>query len=237
MNPNPDPQRLTDDLSEEARRFDLLEQPEAWPDDPAAQAELADLLELHLLLGGHAADLEAALLAQAAEPTPLRTRRWSNSWALAAAAVLLVALIPASYTVKRIQTLKAQAQDTARIEALAQKRTQDRAWIAFFRQSTTLLRDFEQNPAFCSKDEEDRRQEREMAMTLLETSHQLVGQGAPTQEAEAIRANLHAWLMELAAEDSCLNVRRAEELRQWASTHNLESQAGRMEQRLRGDGA
>jgi hypothetical protein len=43
--------------------------------------------------------------------------------------------------------------------------------------------------------------------------------------------------MELAAEDSCLNVRRAEELRQWASTHDLESQAGRMEQRLRGDGA
>lgn len=232
-----EPQHRDDERAEEARCFDLLEQPELWPDDPAVQAELADLLELHLALGSHAADLDAALLAQAPEPIPALRTGWTKSWTLAAAAILLIALVPAIYADQHIRKLKALAMDTARLEALAQKRTQDRAWIAFFRQSTTLLRDFEQNPDFCNKEQEDRRQEREMAVALLETSHQLVSQGAPTQEAEAIRANLHAWLMELAAEDSCLSVRRAEELRQWASTHDLESKAGRMEQRLQKDGA
>jgi hypothetical protein len=129
------------------------------------------------------------------------------------------------------------ARDTARLELLARKRTQDRAWIAFFRQSSTLLQDFEQNPALCKKGEEDRRQERETAMTLLEASHQLAAQGAPLQEAEAIRASLHTWLSEVAFEEDCLSVERARELRRWAAAHDLESQAERMERRLRGDGA
>jgi len=222
----PDP-RLQDD----ARAFDLLEQPELWPEDPALQAELAGLLELHLALGAHAPALADEL---APAPRPLR---WSSSWSLAAAAVLLVALVPAAFTYQRVQTLRAMSRDTARLEQLAQKRTQDRAWITFFRQSTTLLQDFEQNPALCKKGEEDRRQEREMAMTLLEASHQLAAQGAPLQEAEAIRASLHGWLSELAFEDNCLTVERAQELRQWAAAHNLETQAERMERRLRGEGA
>jgi hypothetical protein len=221
----PDPSSLDD-----ARRFDLLEQPELWPEDPAAQAELAELLELHLALTSHG----AALAEELAPPTRLR---WSGSWTLAAAAVLLVALAPAAFTFQRTQTLQAQARDTARLEKLAQKRTQDRAWIAFFRQSTTLLQDFEQNPTLCKKGEEDRRQEREMAMALLEASHQLAAQGAPIKEAEIIRASLHSWLSEVAFEDSCLSTERARELRQWAASHNLESQAESMERRLRGDGA
>ena len=232
MTPDLPSQSPIDDLAEAARRFDLLEQPERWPEDPTAQTELAELLELHLALGAWSRDLAEAFQAQAAGAIPPQPRPRIGSWALAAAAILVVALVPATYTVQHMRTLKALANDTARIEALAQKRNQDRAWIAFFRQSTTLLRDFEQNPTFCSKDEEDRRQERQMALALLDTSHQLVGQGAPTLEAEAIRANLHSWLMELASEDSCMSVRRAEELRQWASTHDLESQAWHMEQRL-----
>ena len=44
-------------------------------------------------------------------------------------------------------------------------------------------------------------------------------------------------LAEVAFEDNCLNPERARELRQWAATHNLESEAERMERRLRGDGA
>ena len=56
---------------EDAASFELLEHPEAWPDDPALQAELAALLELHLAL--HACG--AAGLAEpgetgAAEPLP-----------------------------------------------------------------------------------------------------------------------------------------------------------------------
>ena len=133
--------------------------------------------------------------------------------------------------------MRALAQDTERIETLAQKRNQDRAWIAFFRQSTTLLKDFQQNPDLCRKGEEDRRQEHEMAVALLEVSHQLAAQGAPVQEAEAIRASLHTWLSELAFESDCLDVNRARELRQWAATHNLEGQTDRMERLLTKAGA
>lgn len=235
MNPSLDPQRPDSQSSpiepmDEARRFDLLEQPELWPEDPAAQAELAELLELHLALGCHGPAL-AEELAAPAKPF------WSGAWTLAAAALLLVALVPAAFSYQRTQSLRAQARDTARLEMLAQKRTQDRAWIAFFRQSTTLLQDFEQNPTLCKKGEEDRRQEREMAMALLEASHQLAAQGAPIKEAEVIRASLHTWLSEVAFEDNCLSVERAQELRQWAAAHNLENQAERMERRLRGDGA
>jgi hypothetical protein len=215
---------------DDARRFELLEEPELWPEDPAAQAELADLLELHLALGSHGPALAGGL---AAAPRV----RWSSSWTLAAAAVLLAALVPAAFTIQHTRTLRALARDTARLEQLAQKRTQDRAWIAFFRQSTTLLQDFEQNPTLCKKGEEDRRQEREMAVALLEASHQLAAQGAPIKEAEAIRATLHTWLSEVAFEDNCLSVERAQELRQWAAAHDLETQAERMERRLRGDGA
>ena len=230
MTATPDPQRFDPSPLDEARLFDLLEQPEAWPEDPALQAELAGLLELHLALGHHGPAL-------ATELAPAPRARWTTSWSLAAAAVLLISLVPAAFTVRRLQTLRIQAQDTVRLEQLAQKRTQDRAWIAFFQQSTTLLQDFEQNPALCKKGEEDRRQERDMAMALLEASHQLAAQGAPLKEAEVIRASLHTWLSEVAFEDSCLSPERAKELRQWAATHNLESQAERMERRLRGDGA
>jgi len=235
MTPTPDPQRLDPQSLQtrpldEAQLFELLDQPERWPEDPVIQAELADLLELHLALGSH-----GPVLAEGLAPAP-RTR-WNSSWSLAAAAVVLVALIPAGYAVQRIQTLRVQALDTARLEQLAQKRTQERAWISFFQQSTTLLQDFEQNPTLCKKGEEDRRQEREMAMTLLEASHQLAAQGAPIKEAEAIRASLHSWLAEVAFEENCLTVERAQELRQWAAAHNLETQAERMERRLRGDGA
>jgi hypothetical protein len=225
-----DPQRRDSSPPDEARLFELLEQPEHWPEDPALQAELVDLLELHLALGTHGPALAGDL-------APAPRAHWTTSWSLAAAAVFLVALIPAAYAMRRTQLLRIQAQDTVRLEQLARKRTQDRAWIAFFQQSTTLLQDFEQNPALCKKGEEDRRQERDMALVLLEASHQLAAQGAPSKEAEVIRASLHAWLSEVAFEDSCLSPERARELRQWAAAHNLESEAGRMERRLRGDGA
>jgi hypothetical protein len=230
MTPSSDSQRPDSSSLEEARLFELLEQPELWPEDPVIQAELAELLELHLAMGSHGPALSDIL-------APAPRARWTTSWTLAAAAVLLVSLVPAAFTVKRTQTLRIQAQDTVRLELLARKRTQDRAWIAFFQQSTALLQDFEQNPALCKKGEEDRRQERDMALVLLEASHQLAAQGAPSKEAEIIRASLHAWLSEVAFEDSCLSPERARELRQWAAAHNLESEAGRMERHLRGDGA
>ena len=224
MTPRLDPSFLDD-----ARRFELLDRPELWPEDPAAQRELAELLELHLALAAHG----EALAPELAPPI----RPWYRTWGPAAAAVLLMAGIPSLYTVQRTRHLRALAQDTARLELLAQRRSQDRAWIAFFQQSSTLLQDFEQNPTLCRKGEEDRHMEREMALALLEASHQLAAQGAPTREAEATRAKLHAWLSELALEDSCLSTERAEQLRKWASAHNLEGQAVRMEHHLKGNGA
>jgi hypothetical protein len=230
MTAAPDPQRFDPSTLDEARLFELLEQPELWPEDPAIQAELAGLLELHLAMGSHAEALTEGL---APEPR----FRWKASWSLAAAAIFLVALIPAITSLQLTHRIQTQARDTARLEQLAQKRTQDRAWIAFFQQSTTLLKDFEQNPTLCKKGEEDRRQEREMAMALLEASHQLAAQGAPLKEAETIRASLHSWLSEVAFEEDCLSVERAQELRQWAAAHNLENESERMGHRLRGDGA
>ena len=225
-----DPQRPAAAPQDDARLVALLESPELWPDDPAVQAELAALLELHLALESHGPGLAPAL-------APPPRARWTGTWALAAAAVLLIALVPAGIVIQRQQSLRALAQDTERIETLAQKRNQDRAWIAFFRQSTTLLKDFQQNPDLCRKGEEDRRQEHEMAVALLEVSHQLAAQGAPVEEAEAIRASLHTWLSELAFESDCLDVNRARELRQWAATHNLEGQTDRMERLLTKAGA
>ena len=224
MTPRPDPS-----LPDDARCFELLERPELWPEDPAAQAELAGLLELHLALGAHGEALAPELAAPA--------RPWYRTWGLTAAAALLMAGVPSAFIVQRTRHLRALAQDTARLELLAQRRSQDRAWIAFFQQSSTLLQDFEQKHTLCRKGEEDRHQEREMAIALLEASHQLAAQGAPTREAEATRAKLHAWLSELALEDSCLSTERADQLRKWAAAHNLEGQAVRMERHLKGDGA
>ena len=221
--------RLDPSLLDDARRFELLERPEDWPDDPAIQAELAGLLELHLALGAHGADLAPVLA------TPLRP--WYRTWGLASAAALLLAGLPSVIIVQHTRHLRALAQDTDRIEQLAQRRSQDRAWIAFFQQSSTLLQDFDTNPALCRKGEEDRHQEREMALSLLEASHQLADWGAPSPEAEATRAKLHAWIAELALEDSCLSTERADQLRKWAATHNLESQAIHMERHLKGGGA
>ena len=45
MKPELDPKTIQD-----AAAFDLLMQPEAWPDDSGAQAEFCELLEIHLAL-------------------------------------------------------------------------------------------------------------------------------------------------------------------------------------------
>ena len=96
MTASSDPKSRDSSPLDEARLFELLEQPEHWPEDPAIQAELVDLLELHLALGTHGPALGEDL---ASAPSA----RWTTSWSLAAAAVLLLALVPAAYTVRRTQ--------------------------------------------------------------------------------------------------------------------------------------
>lgn len=229
MTPETDFRTLTD-----AQRFELLEHPERWPEDPALQAELAELLELHLALGAHGEGLQPEL-APVARPWWQRATR--GTWLAAAAAVL--ALLPGLYAVKRLGTLRQEAQDQAklqeRLEAQARRRTQDRLWADFFLQTSMVIQDFQQNPKVCSVTREDRKEEREQAVLLLQASHQLASQGTLLPEAEKVRGELHAWLLELSQEDGCLQPERAEELRQWASAGKLEDQAQRMGRLLKGE--
>ncbi|MBL0211074.1 MAG: hypothetical protein IPQ13_09225 [Holophagaceae bacterium] len=217
MKPELDPKNLQD-----AAAFDLLMQPEAWPDDPAAQAEFAELLELHLALQAHRHAIDQ----------DLKPRHTAGSWWLAAAAAAAV-LLPSLYAVKHVQTLNERSRNVARIDQEASKRAQDRLWAGFFQQTSDLLKNFEKHPELCALDKENREREREAAVSLLLASHQLASQGAPVPEAEAIRTDLHAWLSELALEDGCLNPERASELRRWAKANNLEGQAERMGKLLR----
>jgi len=225
---NPESEPLT---TRDAEAFDRLEHPELWPDDPAAQAELADLLELHLALQVHADPAWGlGTVPEAAPPV----RRFP--WLLSAAAALLVAL-PLGYHVRHARTLAELARNQARIQDLAQKRGEDRLWAAFFQQSSTLIQDFRQHARVCdpARDTEDRSAERELAFALLQASHKLAAQDAPAPDAEGLRSDLHAWLMELSMEDACLPPERANELRQWASSHNLEDEAERMGRMLKGE--
>lgn len=212
------------------QRFELLDHPEAWPEDPAIQAELAELLELSLALGAHGHELRTA------PPAVAWWRRASRSGWLAAA-VAILALLPGGFAIQRVNALKAQARHRTHLEEGARHRAQGRAWADFFTQTAMVIRDFQQNPKACAAEREDRSEEREAAIALRDASHQLAGQANIAPETEKIRANLHAWLSELAMEDPCLNPQRADELRRWASAGNLGDQAERMGRHLRGEGS
>lgn len=211
-------------ILDDARALELLEHPELWPEDPAIQAQLAELLELHLALGAHGAALAPDLAPR---------RSWGGAWLPAAAAVLLI-LGPAGYAIHRMNDLRAQASDRARIDQVALKRAQDRAWGTFFDQAAGLVKEFQKAPPSCTRGEEDRRLERETAVALLEASHQLAAQGGPISGAESTRTDLHAWLSEIALEDGCLSPERDKELRQYAMAKDLGGEAERMSLALQG---
>ena len=209
------------------RAFEIIERPELWPDDPAQQAELAELLELHLALS--APGVAAQMLGAA------RSAAFRFPWLMTAAATILVA-VPLTYHAVRGRELARVAQDQARIQDLARRRGEDRLWAAFFQQSSTLIQDFSRHPEACAQQNtEDRAADLAIAQALLQASHGLAAQDAPGPEAEAVRADLHAWLRELAMEDPCMNPGRAEELRRWADDHNLEDEAQRLSRRLKQD--
>jgi hypothetical protein len=214
-------------LKSEAERFELLEHPELWPDDPALQAELAELLELHLALQAHGPELRTAL-------RPVSAFQRLRSHGLMAAAALFLAVVPTLYVLQHDRALR---QQRATIEASAQRRAQIRSWSAFFEQSSELIKRFDRNPPVCDKDHEDRSEERVLAMALLEASRQLAGQAVDVPEAETARNELHFWLTELSLEDGCLSPERAQELRQLASNQDLERQAQRLGELLKGEGS
>jgi hypothetical protein len=202
----------------------MLDYPERWPEDPAIQAQLADLLELHLALGAHRDKLV----------TSAPRRSFRQGWLLAAAAVLM-AVVPGVFVVQQKSRIEQMAKDQARIDEVARQRTQERAWASFFQQASVLLQDFQHKPPSCERGEEDRRLERENALLLLSASHQLAAQGTPLKEAEQVRNQLHPWLSELALEDGCISSQRAQELRKYAKASGLEDQTERMSRLLKGD--
>jgi len=222
MRPEPETRPLSPE-----RAFEILERPELWPDDPAQQAELAELLELHLALSAR------GVAAQAIDTA--RPQAFRFPWLMTAAAAILVA-VPLTYHTVHGRELARAAQDQARIQDLATRRGEDRLWAAFFQQSSSLIQDFSRHPEACAqKNTEDRAADLAIAQALLQASHGLAAQDAPGPEAEAVRADLHAWLRELAMEDPCMNPGRAEELRRWADDHNLEDEAQRLSRRLKRD--
>lgn len=204
-------------------KFDLLERPEDWPDNPAAQAELSALLELHLDLPVHGAALAESL-------KPRRTT--FAPWLLAAAAAAVV-LVPSTFALRQVR-LNAAVRE---VNLEARQRAQGRLWSDFFTQTSGLLQEFQRNPRICGQKNEDRSSERETAALLLQVSRQLAAQGAPVPEAEQVRTSLHAWLQELSLEDGCLTPARAEELRQWAMGQKLEDEAEKLGRLLRGEGS
>ena len=207
----------------DAEKFDLIDRPEDWPDDPAAQAELSALLELHLELPLHGAALVESLKPRRSSFAP---------WLLAAAAAAVV-LVPSTFAVRQLRL-----RHTVReVNLEARNRAQGRLWSDFFTQSSGLLQEFQRNPRICGQKNEDRNAEKEAAALLLQVSHQLAAQGAPVPEAEQVRNSLHAWLQELSLEDGCLTPARAEELRQWAMGQKLEDEAEKLGRRLRGEGS
>jgi len=203
--------------------FDLLEHPEQWPDDPAVQAQLAEMLELHLGLKAHPDELHTALQGGHARPW------WRTSW-MAAAATFLVAAVPTLYAVQHAQYTRALAKDARRHDDVAQRRAQSRLWAKFLVQSSELIRDFERKPLVCQREGEfeDRSAERDLAVMLLDRSHELVTLQAPVAGAETLRNDLHAFLRELQMEDGCMAPERAEELRKLARTRNLQEEAERL---------
>ncbi len=209
---------------DEQARFELLMHPERWPDDPAIQAELAELLELHLAMEAHGEALAA--------PTTKRVSFIRQAW-LPAAAALLIGVIPASIFIKHFRDVSIQQRDRTRIDLQARARVQERAWGTFFRQSGQLIQAFATHPNLCNadgkpNDHEDRSNERMEAIALLDASRQLALQGTRLPEAESIRQDLHQWLSELALEDACMDPRRAEELRKWAAARDLQDMALRL---------
>lgn len=213
------------------QRFDLLEHPEEWPDDPELQAELAEMLELHLALRAHGDELDASL----SEP---RRGTWWRNHALGAAAAVALAVVPTVYAVYHGRAMAEQRKSAEYIQAVAQRRGQDRLWAAFFRQSSSLVHEFAKAPAVCGtdRDYEDRNRERTIALALIQKSHDLASSAplAVAPEAEAIRASLHDWFRELSLEDGCLTPERAEQLRTLAKEQNLGLQAERLSKLLSG---
>ena len=212
---------------DEALAFDLLENPQNWPDDPAIQSELAELLEIHLAMRAHADDLEPALTHAKS------SRRVAKGWMLLAAAVML-AVLPAAYAVNRTREARRMQARGAVLEAKMQERLQAEFWSDFFEGSLDLLKRVRTSARFCDPTHEDRSEEIEQARRLYAMGTSLPLDGLNNPETINAKNDLQNWLTEVSANDTCMTVERNNELLSLAAEMNLEDKVKKLNLRLRG---
>jgi hypothetical protein len=213
-----------------ALAFDLLENPQNWPDDPGLQGELAEALEMHLALCAHADDAESAL-------APVKGfRRFASAWLLPAAAVL-VAVLPATYAVAHVRETRRMQARGAALEAQMQRRVSAALWSDFFGDALELLRQVQSPARHCAPLREDRSGEVEQARRLYAMGSSLPMDGLDDlndQEALEAKKVLQNWLTEVSANDACMTLERSHELSGLAIEMDLEGRAGRLNRRLKG---
>ena len=212
---------------DDALAFDLLENPQNWPDDPKIQSELAELLEIHLAMRAHADDLEPAL-------TNVKiSKRIATAWMLSAAAILL-AVLPAAYVVSRTREARRMQANGAALAAVLQERIQAEFWSDFFEGSLDLLKRVKMSARYCDPAHEDRSEEVEQARRLYAMGISLPLDGLNNPETISAKNDLQNWLTEVSANDTCMTPERSHELLALAKEMDLEGKVKKLDLRLRG---
>jgi hypothetical protein len=211
---------------DDSDRFDLIGNPQDWPEDPALQSELADLLVIHLAMGAHADSLKQTLAPET------RAKRFASKWLLPAAA-LAIAVLPATYAVSRIrENIRMQARG-AELEIVLQKRLQAELWADFFEDSAELIKQVQMPAKQCDIRHEDRSVEVEQAKRLYAMGRSLPLDGLDDQEALDARKKMQNWLTEVSANDACITPERALELLFLALEMDLEGKANKLNRKLK----
>ena len=211
---------------DDSTAFDLLENPQNWPSDPAIQATLAELLEVHLALHAHADELASTLM------RPKGFRRHASGWLIAAAAAAF-AVMPAAYVFARVREAHRMQARGAELVTQYQKRVQAKLWSDFFMDSLDLLKQVQSRAKYCAPDLEDRGGEIERARRLYALGRSLPFDGLDDPELFEAGRNIQNWLTEVSANDSCISVERSHELLALAQAMGLEHKTNMLQNRLK----
>ncbi|MDR0499415.1 MAG: hypothetical protein LBH03_06775 [Holophagales bacterium] len=213
---------------DDALAFDLLENPAAWPDDHDLQAELAEILEMHLAMQAHADDLAPALT------RTKKTWRLAAVWILSAAAITF-AILPTAYAVSRTREARRMQARGAALEMELQDHLQSELWSDFFEGSLDLLNRVKTPAKFCdpTRVREDRSEEVNQARKLYAMGNTLPLSGLDNAETIKAKNDLQNWLTEVSANDACITIERSYELLSLASEMELEDKAKKINLKLR----
>jgi len=211
---------------DDSAAFDLLENPQDWPSDPAIQGALAELLEVHLAMHAHADELAATLM------RPKGFRRHASGWLMAAAAAA-IAVLPAAYVFSRVREAHRMQARGAELVSQYQRRVQAKLWSDFFVDSLDLLKQIKAQARYCAPDHEDRGGEIERAKRLYALGRSLPLDGLDDPELFEAGRNMQNWLTELSANDACISVERSHELLALAQMMELENKTSMLQNKLK----